>query len=39
MAKTVQKIGECHSSIQDNKYTLNKMDAELGYFESQNQQH
>ena len=39
IAKTVDKIGECHNVIQDQKYTLNKLDAELGYYESQNEQH
>lgn len=39
IAKTVGKVGNAHSNIQDLKYNLNKMDAELGYFESQNEQH
>lgn len=39
ISKAVQKIGECHQTIQDYKYTLNKLDAELGYYESQNEQH
>ena len=39
IAKHVHKIGECHSMIQEQKYTLNKLDSELGYFENQNEQH
>lgn len=39
ISKTVQKVGDSHNQIQDLKYTLNKLDAELGYFESQNEQH
>lgn len=27
------------AQIQDLKYTLNKLDGELGYFETQNEQH
>lgn len=33
------KIQECHQIIQEHKYTLNKLDGELGYFETQNEQH
>lgn len=33
------KISEALSSVQDLKYALNKLDGELGYFESQNEQH
>lgn len=39
ISKTVGKIGDCHQCIQDLKYTLNKLDAELGYYENQNEQH
>ena len=34
IARTVAKISETHNLIQENKYTLNKLDAELGYTES-----
>lgn len=37
IAKTSMKISECHQIIQEQKYTLNKLDGELGYFESQNE--
>lgn len=36
---TCCKISEAHAHIQDLKYSLNKLDGELGYFESQNEQH
>jgi len=39
ISKTSMKISECHQIIQEQKYTLNKLDGELGYFESQNEQH
>jgi chromosome segregation ATPase len=34
IAKTSMKISECHQIIQEQKYTLNKLDGELGYFET-----
>jgi len=39
IARTHAKLGEATSCIQDLKYQLNKLDGELGYFESQNEQH
>ena len=33
------KIADAHQHIQELKYTLNKLDGELGYFEAQNEQH
>jgi chromosome segregation ATPase len=33
------KISEAMQQVQDLKYTLNKLDGELGYFENQNEQH
>ena len=39
LARTHHNIQECLQSIQELKYTLNKLDGELGYFESQNEQH
>lgn len=37
--RTMSKIQDCHQQIQELKYNLNKLDGELGYFESQNEQH
>jgi len=34
IALTTAKINEAHSVIQENKYHLNKLDGELGYFEA-----
>lgn len=34
ISKTSVKISECHQIIQEQKYTLNKLDGELGYFET-----
>ena len=39
ISRTHAKLGEATSCIQDLKYQLNKLDGELGYFESQNEQH
>lgn len=39
IAGTCAKINEAHQQIQELKYTLNKLDGELGYFEHQNEQH
>ena len=39
MARTHHKIQEALQGIQELKYTLNKLDGELGYFEAQNEQH
>jgi hypothetical protein len=39
ISRCCAKITECHASIQDQKYTLNKLDGELGYYENENDQH
>lgn len=39
ISRTQFKISEAYQQIQDLKYTLNKLDGELGYFENQNEQH
>tara|TARA_B110000285_G_C15056050_1_gene579643 strand:+ start:736 stop:972 length:237 start_codon:yes stop_codon:yes gene_type:complete len=39
ISKTTYSINEAHGTIQEEKYNLNKLDGELGYFESQNEQH
>lgn len=39
IVKLSMKISECHQIIQEHKYTLNKLDGELGYYENQNEQH
>ena len=39
IATTTSKLGDAHAQIQDEKYNLNKLDGELGYFENQNEQH
>lgn len=36
---TLVRIADAHAHITDLKHTLNKMDSELGYFESLNEQH
>ena len=36
-ARTQQKISECYQQLQDLKYSLNKLDGELNYFESLNE--
>ena len=37
ISRTTFKISEAHQQIQELKYTLNKLDGELGYFENQNE--
>lgn len=39
IANITDKINQAHGEIQDLKYQLNKLDGELGYLESQNEQH
>jgi len=39
MRKTIQMINEAAQAISDLRYTLNKLDGELGYFENQNELH
>lgn len=36
---TLVKIADAHAHSQDLKYSLNKLDGELGYFENLNEQH
>jgi hypothetical protein len=37
ISRTLCKISEATQQIQELKYTLNKLDGELGYFEAQNE--
>lgn len=37
ISKTTHSINQAHGQIQEEKYNLNKLDGELGYFENQNE--
>ena len=37
ISKTTYAINQAHGTIQEEKYNLNKLDGELGYFENQNE--
>mmetsp|Transcript_17071 Transcript_17071/g.26402 ORF Transcript_17071/g.26402 Transcript_17071/m.26402 type:complete len:84 (+) Transcript_17071:198-449(+) len=39
LCQTNAKISEAHTVVQDQKYMLNQLDGELGYFEQQNEHH
>ena len=36
-AVCMNRIQDAHAAIGDNKYSLNKLDGELGYFENANE--